>query len=93
MTEGRRGLRLALEAGERLRVLGYFQGQELERDEAMQSTVLGLVDDTLAAAPSFSRDAIVRNGLAQLPWSAPPRSGETVRSVDRVSQRRPGSAR
>jgi hypothetical protein len=39
MIQGRGGPRLAAETGERLRVPGYFIGQELERDEAVQSSL------------------------------------------------------
>jgi hypothetical protein len=42
MVQCRRSLRLALKAGERLRISGNFLGQKLEGDEAMQSRVLAL---------------------------------------------------
>ena len=57
-------LRFALEAGQRLRILGHFIGQELEGDEAVQPSVLGLVDDTHAAAAQLLDDAVVGDGLA-----------------------------
>ena len=56
-------LRLALEAAERLRILGHFIGQKLERDEAVQPRVLGLIDHTHAAAAQLVDNAVMRNGL------------------------------
>jgi hypothetical protein len=57
-------LRFALETAQRLRILGDFIGQELQSDEAVEAGVLGLVDDTHAAAPELFQDAVVRDCLA-----------------------------
>ena len=64
MVQGGCGLGFALKTGEGLRILGNFFGQELQRDKAAQLYVLGLVDDTHAAAAEFLDDAVVRDGLA-----------------------------
>ena len=62
--EGGGGLGLALEALQGLMVLGHFFRQELERDEAMELGVLGLIDDTHTAASELLQHAIVGNRLA-----------------------------
>jgi hypothetical protein len=49
----RSGLSLSLKACERLAVVGKVFGQELKRDETMQASVLGLVNDA-HPTPSFS---------------------------------------
>src|ERR1700720_355072 len=64
MVESRCGLRFTLKTGKSLGVPGYFIGQELEGDKAVQSGVLGLVDHTHPAATQLLHDAVVRNGLA-----------------------------
>ena len=64
VVQGRRGLCLALETGQSLRVLGDFIGQEFQGDEAMQLHVFGFVDDTHPSTTKFFDDAIVRDGLA-----------------------------
>ena len=46
------------------RISGHFFGQELERDEAVQPRVLGLVHDSHAAAAELLDDAVVRDCLA-----------------------------
>ena len=58
------GLRLALKAAERLRILGDFIGQKLEGDEAVQPRVFGFVDHTHPAAAQLLDDAVVRDGLS-----------------------------
>ncbi len=58
------GLRLALETGQGLRILGNFFRQKFERDEAVQLQVLGLVDDAHPATTELLDDAVVRDGLA-----------------------------
>ena len=63
VVQRRRRLGLALEAGERLRVLGYFIGQELQGNKAMQLDVLGFVDHTHPPAAEFFDNAIVGDGL------------------------------
>ena len=57
-------LGFALEARQRLRVLGDIIGQELQGDEAIELGVFGLVDHTHAAAAELLDDAVVRDGLA-----------------------------
>ena len=46
-------LRLALKASQRLGIAGHFVGQELERHEAVEARVFGLVDNAHAAAQLF----------------------------------------
>src|SRR5438128_1194216 len=63
--EGGRGLRLASETGQRLKVSGNFFRQEFEGDETVQARVFGLVDHTHPTAAEFLQDAVVRDGLAE----------------------------
>src|SRR5882762_2354872 len=65
MVQRRGGLRFALETGEGLRVSSDLIGQELQRNEAMQPSILGLVDHTHAATAQLLQDAVVRNSLAE----------------------------
>jgi hypothetical protein len=64
VVELRGRLGLALEALERRRVLRQLDRQELERHAAAELRVLGLVDDTHAAAAELPGDLVVRGGLA-----------------------------
>jgi hypothetical protein len=64
MIQRRGRLRLALKAGQRLRVSGDFIRQELQRHETMQPSVLSLVHHTHPAPAQFLADAVVRDGLA-----------------------------
>src|SRR5882762_1985460 len=64
------GLCFALEACQGLGILGDLVGQEFERDKAMQPGVLGLVDDSHAAATELFDDAVVRDGLANHCWES-----------------------
>src|SRR6266571_97296 len=64
MIQSRRRLRLALEAGECLRVSGNLLRQKLESDETMEPSVLSLIDNTHSAATQLIDDAVVRDGLA-----------------------------
>ena len=64
MVQGGGCLCFALKTGQGLRVLGNIIGQKLQRDEAAEAWVLGLVDHTHAAAAEFLDDAVVRDGLA-----------------------------
>jgi hypothetical protein len=64
MVQGRCRLRLALEAGERLRVLRYFIGQKLQSDEAMETGVFGFVHHTHPATAELLDNAVMRYGLA-----------------------------
>jgi len=65
MVQGRCGLSLSLETAECLGVPGDIVGKELQRDEAIESDVLGLVDDTHSSATEFLNDAVVRNRAAE----------------------------
>jgi hypothetical protein len=64
MIQGRSSFGFALEAAESLLIFGHFIGQELEGDKATEFDILGLIDDTHAAATQFLDDAVVRDGLA-----------------------------
>src|ERR1700690_2395310 len=55
---------LALEAGHRLRILGNFFRQELDRDKSVQARVFSLVDHAHPAAAQLFDNAVMRNGLA-----------------------------
>jgi hypothetical protein len=68
MIKGRRGLRLALEPGEGMRISRYMLRQKLERDETVETSILGLVDDAHATAAEFLEDAVMRDGLADHSW-------------------------
>src|SRR6202035_2226958 len=65
MVQGRSGLRLPLEAAERLRVFCDIIGKELQRHKAFQLGVLGLVDDTHPTSAEFLDNPVVGNGLAE----------------------------
>jgi hypothetical protein len=62
------GLRLTLEAGKSLRILGDLIGQELQGDEAMPLYVFSFVDDTHPPAAEFFDDAIVGDSLVDHQW-------------------------
>jgi hypothetical protein len=64
MVQSRGRLRLALEAAERLLVLGDIIGQELEGDKTAQLEVCGLADDSHATTADFFENAIVGNRWA-----------------------------
>src|SRR4051794_3626053 len=64
MVQGRRGLRLALEAVERLRVLRQRFRQELERDGPAEPRILGFVHHPHATAAQLPGDAVMRERLA-----------------------------
>src|ERR1700694_2537632 len=64
MTEGRSGLRFALETGQCLLVVRQFFRQKLQSNKTMQCRVLGLVNHTHPAAAEPLNDAVMRNGLA-----------------------------
>ena len=72
VVQSRGSPRLALEPLQRLGLGAQILGEELERHVAAQSGVLGLVDDTHAAAPELREHTIVRNSLANHEM---PRSG------------------
>ncbi len=65
MVQGRCGLSLSLETAECLGVPGGILGKELQRDEAIEFDVLGLVDDTHTTATEFFQDAVMREGPAK----------------------------
>ena len=76
MIQRRRGLRLALKTSERLRIARHVIRKELQRDEAVQPGVFGLVDHTHAAAAELLDDAVVRDGWLDHP-------AKTVKVVSR----------
>ena len=61
MVERGSSLSLSLEAAESLRIASNIIRQELQSYEAMQASVLCLVDDAHSAATEFLDDAVVRN--------------------------------
>ena len=63
MIQGRRGLRLALEARQSLRVLANFVGQELQGDKALETGVFGLVDHAHPTTTEFFENAVMRDCL------------------------------
>ena len=63
MIQRRSGLRLALEAGQSLRIFGDIVGQEFQRDKAAELEVLRLVNHAHAAAAQLLDDAVMRDGL------------------------------
>ena len=69
VTKGRCGLRFTPESAECMRLSGHTFRQKLERDEKVETCILGFVDDTHAAATELFEDAIVRDGLANHGWS------------------------
>ena len=64
MIQSRRRLRLALEAGQCLRVSGNLLRQKLESDETVEPGVLSLIDNTHPAATQLIDDAVVRDRLS-----------------------------
>ena len=64
VVQGRSSLRLALKAGQGLRVAGNLIGQELQRHKTVKPNVFSLVDHTHPATAEFLNDAVVRDGLA-----------------------------
>ena len=64
MVEGGGGLGFALEALERLMVLGHLLRQEFERHKAVELGVLSFVDDTHSSAAELLQDAVVGDGCA-----------------------------
>jgi len=61
MVQSRGGLRFPLESGQGFWVLGYLLRKELQGHEAAHACVFSLANN---AHPSFSNDAIVRDGVA-----------------------------
>ena len=63
MIQGGRGLRLALKTTERLGIARHLIRKELQSNEAVQASVLGLVDHTHPSAAEFFEDPVVRDRL------------------------------
>jgi len=63
MVECGGGLRLALEATERLRVARHLVRQKLQRHHAVQAGVLSLEDNAHTAAAQLFQDAVVGDSL------------------------------
>src|SRR5580704_939565 len=61
MIQGGRSLCFALETRERLWISGYIARKKLQRNEAPQGGVFGLVHHTHASAAEFFQYAIMRN--------------------------------
>src|SRR6266446_10651988 len=68
MIQGRRSLRFALETGESMRISAYVLRKKLERDETVETSILGFVDDYHPAATELFDDAVMRDGLADHGW-------------------------
>ncbi len=64
MIQGRGGLRFALKARQRLRVLGNLIGQKFQRHEAVETGVFGFIDNAHSAATEFFQYLVVRDCLA-----------------------------
>jgi hypothetical protein len=62
-------LRLALEASQGLRVARDIFWQELQGDEAVEPSVLGLIDDTHSPTAELLDNAVVRDGLPEHKWA------------------------
>jgi hypothetical protein len=65
MVQCRRGARFPFESFQRLWVARNVVRKELQRDEAAQSYVFGLVNNTHTAATELFDDAVVRDGLPE----------------------------
>ena len=61
MVQGRSGARLATETFQGLRILRDLVRQELERDEATQVRILGLVHHAHTAAAELADDTVMRD--------------------------------
>src|ERR1022692_3232087 len=64
MAKRRSSLSLPPEAGQCVRVMSNFFGEEFERDEPVQLGIFSFVNDTHTSAPYFFENAVVRDGLA-----------------------------
>src|ERR1017187_2554940 len=91
VVQGGSGACFPAEAFERLRVLSYVLGQNLQCDKAAKLGVLSLIDHTHAAATEFLDDTVVRNGLVDhwrrilRWWSAQVNETREVGSVSKES--------
>ena len=72
VVQRRGGPCLAAESGQRLGITSKVGRQELQRDEALQARILGLVHDTHAAAAELLDDAVVRERLTDQGVAAGP---------------------
>ena len=63
MVQRRSRLCLSLEAHQRQGISGYVIRQKLQRDKSVQGYILGLINDTHAAATEFLDDAVMRDDL------------------------------
>jgi hypothetical protein len=54
----------ALKTSENLRIAGDVIGKKLERDETMEATVFGFIDNAHAAAAEYFGDAVVGERLS-----------------------------
>ncbi len=57
-------MRFALKTSEGLCISGHFFRQKFERDKAVETNVLSLIDNTHATTAQLLNDAVVRDGLA-----------------------------
>jgi hypothetical protein len=57
-------LRFALKTHKRLRIVCNVLRQKLQRNKAVQSRILGLINDAHATTTELLDDAVVGNGLA-----------------------------
>src|SRR5262245_28228641 len=64
MIQSRSGFGFTAESLKSLRIVGNLLRQEFQRDEAVKTDVLRLVDHTHPAAAEFFEDAVMRDGLA-----------------------------
>src|SRR5208282_4398709 len=64
MVQRRSSLGLALKARQRLRITGNVFRQKFKRHKTVKPRVLGLVDNSHAAATELLDNAVVRDGLA-----------------------------
>src|ERR1700675_737828 len=79
MVERRRSSRFTAESLQRLPVLRHILRQELQCNEAVKPSVLGLVHDSHASAAELLDDAVMRDNLANHSFS--PRCAEILRAV------------
>ena len=78
MIERRRGTRLARESIERLGRIRRLIRQELQRDQAAELRVFGLIDDAHTPAAEFGKDAVARNHAADHNEQCPGWGGSTA---------------
>src|SRR5262245_49358182 len=64
MVKRRGSLGFSFEAGQCLRIFGDVFGEEFQRNEAVQSRIFGLVDDSHSTAAQALQDAVMRESSA-----------------------------